>query len=260
MINLFDLSGKTAIVTGGSRGIGRAICIRLAQHGAKVVVASRKLDACQAVVDEITANGGTAMAHAASISRKEDLQGLVDATIAAWGQVDILVCNAALNPYFGPSQEISDEAYDRIMNGNVRSNLWLSQMVIPAMAARGEGSGIFISSIGGFRGSPMLGIYGVSKAADMQLARALATEWGPRCVRVTSIAPGLVRTDFARALWEDAANLKKRTRDSPLQRIGEPDEIAGAAVFLASAASGFMTGQSMVIDGGVLAGAPRVED
>ena len=138
MNNLFDLSGKTAIVTGGSRGIGRAICIRLAQHGAKVVVASRKLDACQAVVDEITANGGTAMAHAASISRKEDLQGLVDATIAAWGKVDILVCNAALNPYFGPSQEISDEAYDRIMNGNVRSNLWLSQMVIPAMAARGQ--------------------------------------------------------------------------------------------------------------------------
>ena len=260
MDNLFDLSGRVAVVTGGSRGIGRAICIRLAQHGAKVVVSSRKLDACEAVVAEITAAGGTAMAHAASISRKEDLQGLVDATIAAWGQIDILVCNAALNPYFGPSQGIPDDAYDRIMNGNVRSNLWLCQMTIPAMAERGEGSVIFVSSIGGFRGSPTLGIYGVSKAADMQLARALAVEWGPRGVRVNSIAPGLVRTDFARALWEDPANLKRRTRDSPLQRIGEPDEIAGAAVFLASRASGFMTGQSIVVDGGVLAGPPKVSD
>lgn len=260
MDNLFDLSGRVAVVTGGSRGIGRAICLRLAQHGAKVVVSSRKLDACQVVVDEIVAAGGTAMAHAASISRKEELQGLVDATVAAWGQIDVLVCNAALNPYFGPSQAIPDDAYDRIMNGNVRSNLWLSQMVAPAMAERGDGSVIFISSIGGFRGSPMLGIYGVSKAADMQLARALAVEWGPSGVRVNAIAPGLVRTDFARALWEDPANLKRRTRDSPLQRIGEPDEIAGAAVFLASRAAGFMTGQTIVIDGGVLAGPPRQED
>jgi len=260
MDNLFDLTGRVAVVTGGSRGIGRAICIRLAQHGAKVVVSSRKLDACQRVVDEIEAAGGTAMAHAASISRKEELQGLVDAAIGAWGRIDILVCNAALNPYFGPSQAIPDDAYDRIMNGNVRSNLWLCQMAIPAMAARGEGSVIFVSSIGGFRGSPLLGIYGVSKAADMQLARALAVEWGPQGVRVNSIAPGLVRTDFARALWEDPANLKRRTRDSPLQRIGEPDEIAGAAVFLASRASAFMTGQSIVIDGGVLAGPPRQED
>ena len=260
MDNLFDLSGHVAVVTGGSRGIGRAICLRLAQHGAKVVVSSRKVDACQVVVDEIVAAGGMAMAHAASISRKEELQGLVDATVAAWGQIDVLVCNAALNPYFGPSQAIPDDAYDRIMNGNVRSNLWLSQMVAPAMAERGDGSIIFISSIGGFRGSPMLGIYGVSKAADMQLARALAVEWGPSGVRVNAIAPGLVRTDFARALWEDPANLKRRTRDSPLQRIGEPDEIAGAAVFLASRAAGFMTGQTIVIDGGVLAGPPRQDD
>jgi len=258
--NLFDLSGKVAIVTGGSRGIGRAICERLAQHGAKVVVSSRKLDACQEVVDGISANGGTAMAVACNIGRKPELQALVEATIAAYGQVDVLVCNAAVNPYFGPSQDIPDEAYDRIMNSNVRSNLWLCQMSIPAMAERGEGSVIIVSSIGGFRGSPRLGIYGVSKAADMQLARALATEWGPHGVRVNAIAPGLVRTDFARTLWEDPVNLKKRTRDTPLLRIGEPDEIAGAAVFLASAAAGFMTGQSMVIDGGVLAGPPLVEE
>ena len=250
MASLFDLSGKVAIVTGGSRGIGRAICERLAEHGAKVVVSSRKLDACQEVVDSIAARGGTAMAVACNIARKEELRALVDATTAAWGQVDVLVCNAAVNPYFGPSQDIPDDAYDRIMNSNVRSNLWLCQMVLPGMAERGGGSAIIVSSIGGFRGSPRLGIYGVSKAADMQLARALEVEWGPRNVRVNAIAPGLVKTDFARALWEDPANLKKRTRDTPLLRIGEPDEIAGAAVFLASKASAFMTGQAIVVDGG----------
>ncbi|MCS6890616.1 MAG: SDR family oxidoreductase [Rhodovarius sp.] len=260
MDNLFDLTGKSAIVTGGSRGIGRAIALRLAQHGARVMVSSRKLDACQKVVEEIRAAGGVAEAHAANISRKEELQALVDATLAAFGQIDVLVCNAAVNPYFGPTQNISDEAYDRIMNANVRSNLWLCQMTIPQMAARGEGSVIFISSIGGLRGSPVLGIYGVSKAADMALARALATEWGPKGVRINCIAPGLVRTDFARALWEDPVTLKKRTADSPLQRIGEPDEIAGAAVFLAARASSFMTGQTIVIDGGVTAGAPRLQE
>jgi NAD(P)-dependent dehydrogenase (short-subunit alcohol dehydrogenase family) len=260
MGSLFDLAGQVAIVTGGSRGIGRAICERLAEHGAKVVVASRKLDACQAVVDAIAAKGGEALAVACNISRKEELAALVEATRARFGRVDILVCNAAVNPFFGPSQEIPDEAYDRIMNANVRSNLWLCQMVIPEMAARGQGSVIIVSSIGGFRGSARLGIYGVSKAADMQLARALAVEWGPRGVRVNAIAPGLVRTDFARALWEDPVNLKKRTRDTPLLRIGEPDEIAGAAVFLAAPASGFMTGQTIVVDGGVLAGPPVLDE
>jgi NAD(P)-dependent dehydrogenase (short-subunit alcohol dehydrogenase family) len=260
MASLFDLTGQVAIVTGGSRGIGRAICERLAEHGAKVVVSSRKRDACQEVVDAIAAKGGTAMAVACNIGRKDELQGLADAARAAYGRVDILVCNAAVNPFFGPTQDIPDEAYDRIMNSNVRSNLWLCQMVIPEMAARGAGSVIIVSSIGGFRGSARLGIYGVSKAADMQLARALAVEWGPRGVRVNAIAPGLVRTDFARALWEDPVNLKKRTRDTPLLRIGEPDEIAGAAVFLAAPASGFMTGQTIVVDGGVLAGPPVLDE
>lgn len=258
--SLFDLTGNVAVVTGGSRGIGRAICERLAEHGARVVVSSRKRDACEEVVAAITARGGEAVAVACNIGRKEELRALVDAAHAAYGRIDTLVCNAAVNPYFGPSQDIPDDAYDRIMNSNVRSNLWLCQMVLPGMAERGGGSAIIVSSIGGFRGSPRLGIYGVSKAADMQLARALAVEWGPRNVRVNSIAPGLVRTDFARALWEDPENLRKRTRDTPLLRIGEPDEIAGAAVFLASRASAFMTGQSIVIDGGVLAGPPLVAD
>ena len=254
--SLFDLGGKTAIVTGGSRGIGRAIAERLAEHGARVVVSSRKLEACQAVVDGIVARGGEAMALACNIGRKPELQALVDETTARWGGVDILVCNAAINPHFGPAMAMPDEIFDKMMATNVKSNLWLSHMCIPSMEARGGGAIVIISSIGGYRGSTKLGAYAITKAADLQLARNLAVEWGPKNIRVNCIAPGLIRTDFARALWEDPVNLRKRTRDTPLQRIGEPDEIAGAAVFLVSRAGSFMTGQSIVIDGGVLAGPP----
>ncbi|HZF74399.1 MAG TPA: SDR family oxidoreductase [Acetobacteraceae bacterium] len=258
--SLFDLSGQVAIVTGASRGIGRAIALRMAQHGARVAVSSRKLDACQAVVEEIEAAGGQAFAQACNIGRKEELRALVDAALARWGRIDTAVCNAAINPHFGPSADIPDEVFDKVMSTNVRSNLWLANMVMPGMAERGGGTVIVISSIGGFRGSPVIGTYGISKAADMQLVRNLAVEWGPRNVRANCIAPGLVRTDFARALWENPEIHRKRTRDTPLQRIGEPDEIAGAAVFLASAAGSFMTGQTIVIDGGVLAGSPLVGD
>ena len=196
------------------------------------------------------------MTKTCNIGRKEELQALVDFTLAKWGRIDILVCNAAVNPHFGPSITLSDDAWDRVMDYNVRSNFWLTNMVLPGMAAQGGGSVIIVSSIGGLRGSTQLGVYAISKAADMQLARNLAAEWGPHNIRANCIAPGLVRTDFARALWEDPANLRRRTRDTPLQRIGEPDEIAGAAVFLAAPAGSFMTGQTMVIDGGVTAGSP----
>lgn len=250
-MSLFDLTGKVAIVTGGSRGIGRAICERLAEHGAKVVVSSRKVEACQEVVDAIEAKGGTAMAIACNIGRKNECQALVDAAIAKWGQVDIMVCNAAINPHFGPATTMPDEIFDKIMASNIKSNLWLSHMTAPGMAERGGGSIVIISSIGGFRGSPVLGAYAISKAADMQLVRNLAVEWGPKNVRANAIAPGLIRTDFARALWEDEAMLKQRMSTTPLRRIGEPDEIAGAAVFLASQAGSYMTGQSIVVDGGV---------
>ena len=256
--SLFDLGGQVAIVTGASRGIGRAIAERMAQQGAKVVVSSRKLEACQEVVDAIVARGGEAIAVACNIGRKAELQALVDATLAKWGRIDTAVCNAAVNPYFGPAIDMPDEAFDKIMASNVRSNLWLSHMVMPGMAERGGGTVIVISSIGGLRGSPVLGAYAISKAADMQLVRNIAVEWGPRNVRANCIAPGLVRTDFARALWENPEIYRKRTRDTPLQRIGEPDEIAGAAVFLASAAGSFMTGQTIVIDGGIVAGPPMV--
>lgn len=259
MPSLFDLSGQVAVITGSSRGIGRAIAERMAEHGARVVVSSRKADACEAVAEAIRGRGGEALVMPCNISRKEELQGLVDATLARWGRIDALVCNAAVNPHFGPSATIPDDAWDRIMASNIRSNHWLCNMALPGMAERGAGSVVVVSSIAGLRGSTSLGAYGISKAADMQLVRNLAVEWGPRGIRANCIAPGLVRTDFARALWEDPANLARRTRDTPLQRIGEPDEIAGAAVFLASAAGSFMTGQTIVIDGGVLAGAPAVD-
>ncbi|MBN9525294.1 MAG: SDR family oxidoreductase [Alphaproteobacteria bacterium] len=250
MANLFDLAGKVAIITGSSRGIGRAIALQMAAHGAKVVVSSRKAEACAKVVAEIEAAGGEAMALPASISDKAALQAMVDATTQSWGGVDILVCNAAINPYFGPAAGIPDDAFDKIMASNIKSNHWLANMVLPGMAGRGGGAVVIVSSVGGMIGSNMIGAYCISKAADMQLARNLAVEWGAKNIRVNCIAPGLIRTDFARALWENPDILKTATGRYPLQRIGEPDEIAGAAVFLASAAGQFMTGQTLVIDGG----------
>jgi NAD(P)-dependent dehydrogenase (short-subunit alcohol dehydrogenase family) len=252
--SLFDLSNKVAVVTGSSRGIGRAIVERMAEHGAKVVVSSRKLDACEAVVSGITAKGGTAVAHACNISRKEELQQLVDATLSKWGGIDVLVCNAAVNPYFGPSIDTPDEAYDKVMSSNVRSNFWLTNMALPHMAQRGGGSVIIVSSVAGLMGSPTLGVYGISKAADMALARNICVEWGAKNVRANCIAPGLVRTDFARALWENPEIYAKAVKMYPLGRIGEPDEIAGAAVFLAGPSGAFMTGQTIVIDGGGVVG------
>jgi NAD(P)-dependent dehydrogenase (short-subunit alcohol dehydrogenase family) len=251
---LFDLTGKVALVTGSSRGIGRAIAERLAEHGAKVVVSSRKLDACEEVVAAIRAKGGEAFAHACNIGRKEDLQALVNAAIQKWGGIDVLICNAAVNPYFGPAIEMTDEAYDKVMSSNVRSNFWLCHMVLPQMAERGGGSVIIISSIAGLLGSPVLGVYGISKAADMALARNLCVEWGAKNIRANCIAPGLVRTDFAKALWDNPKIYEQTVKTYPLRRIGEPDEIAGAAVFLAAPAGSFMTGQTIVIDGGITVG------
>jgi NAD(P)-dependent dehydrogenase (short-subunit alcohol dehydrogenase family) len=258
-MSLFDLQGKVAVVTGGSRGIGRAICERLAEHGAKVVVSSRKLDACEEVVSAIRARGGDAVATACHISRKDELQALVDSTVARWGRIDVLVCNAAVNPYFGRSASMPDDAYDRVMNSNVRSNFWLCNMVAPGMAERGDGSIVIVSSIGGFQGSDVLGVYAISKAADMQMARNLAVEWGARNVRANCIAPGLIKTDFAKALWDNPEILRKSVQHTPLRRIGEPDEIAGAAVFLVSPAGRYVTGQTIVVDGGRLAGFARAD-
>ena len=254
-MNLFDLSGKVAIVTGSSRGIGRAIAEALAAQGAKVVISSRNQEACQAVADAINADHpGAAIAVAASISSKEALQQLVDETRAQLGRIDVLVCNAASNPYYGPMAGISDEQFRKILDNNVIANHWLIAMVAPEMLERKEGSIIIVSSIGGLKASGVIGAYNISKAADFQLARNLAAEFGPRQVRVNCIAPGLIKTDFARALWENPDTLKLVTMHTPMQRIGEPHEIAGAAVFLASPASTFMTGQAIVVDGGSTVG------
>jgi NAD(P)-dependent dehydrogenase (short-subunit alcohol dehydrogenase family) len=251
-MSLFDLTGKVAIVTGSSRGIGRAIAERLAEHGAHVVVSSRKIDACEAVVAGINAKhgAGRAIAVAASISSKDQLQALVDRTMQQFGRIDVLVCNAASNPYYGPMAGIGDEQFRKILDNNVLSNHWLINMTVPQMIERKEGSIIIVSSIGGLRGSTTIGAYCISKAADLQLARNLAHEYGPHGVRVNCIAPGLIRTDFAKALWENPKTLERATVGVPLRRIGEPDEIAGAAVYLASKASTFMTGQALVCDGG----------
>ncbi|UPT64204.1 MAG: SDR family oxidoreductase [Hyphomonadaceae bacterium JAD_PAG50586_4] len=252
MANLFDLTGKTAIITGSSRGIGKAIAHRLAEHGANVVVSSRKLDACQEAADEINKLVGrtAAIAVAANIAVKEALQNLVDETNKAFGKIDIVVCNAASNPYFGPMAGITDEQFTKVLQNNIISNHWLIQMCAPQMRARKDGSVIIISSIGGLKGSPVIGAYDISKAADMQLARNLAAEFGGDNVRVNTIAPGLVKTDFAKALWENPEILKEWTGRSALKRIGEPDDIAGMAVLLASPAGSFATGQTYVLDGG----------
>jgi NAD(P)-dependent dehydrogenase (short-subunit alcohol dehydrogenase family) len=247
----FDLTGKVAVVTGSSRGIGRASAELLAKLGAKVVISSRKADACEDVANGIRGDGGDAHVIACNISRRNEVEALVNGSIAHYGKIDILVCNAAVNPYYGPLLDITDEAFDKIMGSNVRSNIWLCSLTVPQMAQRGGGSVVIISSIGGLRGSTVIGAYGISKAADFSLCRSLAGEWGPKGVRVNCIAPGLVKTDFARALWEDEANLKRRTATTPLRRIGEPHEIAGAVAYLGSDASTFMTGQTIVIDGGV---------
>ncbi|MFZ4068753.1 MAG: SDR family NAD(P)-dependent oxidoreductase [Caulobacterales bacterium] len=255
MASLFDLTGKNAIITGSSKGIGKAIAHRLAEHGANVVISSRKADACEAARDEINAALGrkAAVSIPANIADKGALQNLVDETHKQLGQVDVLICNAASNPYFGPMAGISDEQFSKILSNNIISNHWLISMVAPQMVARKAGAIVIISSIGGLHGSNVIGAYNISKAADMQLARNLALEFGPDGVTVNTIAPGLVKTDFAKALWENPEILKVATTHSCLKRIGQPDEIAGMAVFLASKAGGFTTGQTFVIDGGAMA-------
>ena len=248
---MFDLTGKVCVITGSTKGIGRAIAEQMAKAGARVVVSSRDQGRCREVATAIKDAGGKAIALPCNIGHKDQLQALVDGTIAEWGQIDVLVCNAAVNPYFGPLRDIPDDAFQAIMQRNVQSNLWLCNMALPQMAERKDGAVIIISSIAGMRGETMLGAYGISKAADFQLARTLAVEWGHGNIRVNCIAPGLIRTDFARALWENPKLLERVTRGTPLGRIGEPDDIAGAALFLASPAGSFITGQTLTVDGGV---------
>lgn len=245
------LAGRTALVTGGSRGIGRAIALRMAEAGANVVVSSRKAEDCEAVVAEIAAAGGNAIAVPCNVSHLETLPALVQAAREAFGTIDILVGNAAANPYYGPLTGIEERALDKIMATNLKANLWLCKEVLPGMAERRDGAVIFLASIAGLRGTDDIGAYGMSKAALESMARSLAVRWGQHNIRVNCIAPGLVKTDFARALWENPEKLRAAEAAYPLRRIGEPDDIAGTAVWLASPAGAFVTGQTIVVDGGV---------
>ncbi len=249
--SLFDLSGKVALITGSTRGIGKSMAEELARAGCKVVVSSRKAEACDEVRAEFETQGFEVLAQPCNVSRKEELQTLVDVTVAKWGRIDIAIANAAANPYYGPLAQIPDEAFDKVFLNNVKSVLWLAGMTLPGMAERGGGSFISIGSIGGIIANTVIGAYGMSKAADHHLVRNLAAEWGPKNVRVNAIAPGLIKTDFAKALWEDEKRRTEREANTPLRRLGVPRDIGGIAVFLASDAAAFITGQTIVADGGV---------
>ena len=246
---MFDLSGRVALVTGATRGIGKSIAEELAHAGAKVAICSRKAEACEQVRAEFEKKNLEVLAKACNVSRKEELQALVDATLAKWGRIDIVVANAASNPYYGPLTGIPDDAFDKIFANNVKSVLWLAAMTLPQM--KKGGSFIVVGSIGGLLANTVIGAYGISKAAGHHLVRNLAAEWGPKNVRVNAIAPGLVKTEFARALWEDEKRAAERIGATPLRRLGEPRDIGGVAVFLASDAAAFITGQCIVADGGV---------
>ncbi len=251
MIDLLDLSGQVALITGSTRGIGRATAALFARAGAKVVVSSRKAEACEAVVKDITAAGGKVVAIPCNMSDLAQVENLARETEKQLGPVTILVCNAAVNPVYGPMSNVDDRAVDKVMTTNVGANIKLINLVSPGMKKAGGGSIILLSSVVAFAGSRNIGTYAVSKAADIQIARNYAIELGPSNIRVNAIAPGLIATDFATALWEGEAG-KAFVAKTPLGRLGEPDDIANVALFLASRAAKFVTGQCIVADGGVL--------
>ncbi len=258
-MSLFDLTGRVAVITGSSRGIGRAIAERLAQQGANVVVSSRSLPACEAIADSINQqDGGRATAVAANISSKEDLAGLTERAREAFGKIDILVCNAATNVHFGSLATITDAQFRKVLDNNILSNHWLIQLAVPQMVARRDGAVTIVSSIGGLRGSTLIGAYNISKAADFQLSRNLAVELGPHNVRINCVAPGVIKTDFSRALWQNPRIARAAEAGTPLQRLGEPDDVAGAVVFLSSPAARYITGQSIVVDGGATIASPSL--
>lgn len=254
MVNteLFDLTGKVALTTGSSKGMGEAMAMGLAEHGAKVVISSRKLDQCEAVAKKINdkCGEGSAIAIACNIGYKDQLQALVDETRERLGPIDILVSNAGINPFYGPMSEIPDDAFDKIMASNVRSNHWLCQMVASDMIAKGSGSIMITSSVGAHSPSDVLGTYNISKLADIGLVRNLAMEMGPSGVRVNAICPGLIKTDFAQELWDNPEAAARANEQTPLRRLGEAEDLKGLVVFLASKGSEYITGQALNVCGG----------
>jgi len=251
-MSLFDLSGKVALLTGASKGMGQQMATALAEQGATVVISARKQDRLDEAAAEINAAVGAerAIPVACNVGYKDQLAALVETARAKAGPIDIVVGNAGVNPYYGPTSEIPDEAYEKTMKANVQSNLWLAQLVAPDMAAKGKGSMMFTSSVGAFKPSLTLGTYGMSKLALIGLVRNLAAEFGPKGIRVNAICPGLIRTDFARELWDKPEVEAKITAEIPLRRLGNPEDFKGLAVFLASDASQYMTGQALTVCGG----------
>ena len=251
-MSLFNLNNKSILITGSSRGIGKAIAHHCAIHGANVIISSRKLNMCEQAADEINNEVGKELAHpiAANISDENQLEELVAKTKEKLKKIDVLVCNAATNPFMGSMLDMPNDKFDKVMNNNIKSNQILCNLVLPEMIDREDGSIIIISSIAAIKGSPILGAYNISKAADVMIVKNIAAEFGHKNIRANSIAPGLIKTDFAKALWENPDILKTVLGSTPMQRIGKPDEIAGVAVMLASEAGNYINGQTIVVDGG----------
>ena len=253
-MRLFDLRGKVALATGATRGIGRAIAEEMARHGAAVAISSNEGEECAARAAALREEGCDAIGVACDVTSREQLEALVARTLDAFGKIDVLVCNAGVAPHVGPIASASAQDWDITMTVNLRSVLWLTSLVIPEMAQRRDGAVIITSSIAGLRGNKSIGLYGLSKAASAELARNLAVEWGPSNVRVNAISPGVIDTAFATPMLSDAAVMERRLALTPLRRVGTPQEIAGVAVMLASAAGAFITGQNIVVDGGTTIG------
>lgn len=250
-MSMFDLTGKVALLTGASKGMGLEMAKGLAAQGATVVISARKQETLDQAASEINALGkGKAHAVSCNVGDKAQVQALVDRAHELAGPIDIVIGNAGVNPYYGKNLDIPDEAYEKTMSANVQSNLWLAQMIAPDMISAGAGSMIFTSSIGAFKSSKMLGTYSMSKLALIGLVRNLAEELGPKGIRCNAICPGLVKTDFARELWDNPEIEKHYVSQVPLRRLGEPEDFAGLAVFLASDASRYMTGQALTVCGG----------
>ena len=251
-MSLFNLNNKSILITGSSRGIGKSIARHCAIHGANVIISSRKLNICEQTADQINNEVGKELAHpiSANISDENQLDELVKKTREKLGKIDVLICNAATNPFMGSMLDMPNDKFDKVMNNNIKSNQVLCNIVLPEMIDREDGSIIIISSIAAIKGSAILGAYNISKAADVMIVKNIAAEFGHKNIRANSIAPGLIKTDFAKALWENPDILKTVLGTTPMQRIGEPDEIAGVAVMLASEAGNYINGQTIVVDGG----------
>ena len=251
-MSLFNLKNKSFLITGSSKGIGKSIAFHAADHGAQVIISSRKIDACKETANEINEHCGAEVAFPiqANIAHEEELNNLVDQTNKLLGKIDVLICNAATNPFMGSMADIPSDAFDKVMNNNIKANHILTNLVTPQMIDRKDGVIIIISSVGGTIGSNLIGTYNITKAADIQMVKNIAVEYGHHNIRANTVAPGLIRTDFARGLWENPVIHEQYTKTHPMRRIGEPDEVAGAVIMLASDAGKYINGQTIIVDGG----------